>query len=168
MAKLLANLSANRVTCVGLIIAAVLLGPASVSGADGWVRVKAGTAFSFSAPETLKAGPRRGIDSFVGAYDSEHFGLWFDYGQFSGHRFTDKDANDLRFIAPAKIEEVSIDGRQGWVMTGQHDGASNCEFEVALAVESVRPGINLSMTSCGDQGSVEVVHAIYKSIRFEP
>jgi hypothetical protein len=151
-----------------LLIAVVLFGGyASQSAAQDWLRRDLGP-FSFEAPSTLTGGPGRGVDSYVGSYGGEHFGLWFDYGAHSGHRFTPADAQDARFIKPAKIERTKIDGRDAWVMTGQHDGSNKCDLEVALVVEQVEPGKNLAMMSCGDNESAAAVRAIYLSIRFKP
>lgn len=150
------------------LIAALLFGvSASQSAPQAW-SVRDLGPFSFQAPSALRGGPRQGIDSSVGSYESEHFGLWFDYGAYSGHRFTAADATEARFSKPARIERTRIDGRDAWIMTGQHDGSNNCSVEVALAVETVEPGKSLSMMSCGDMESAATVTAIYRSLRFKP
>lgn len=150
------------------VVAALLVAgvcPAQ-SAAGDWTERDLGE-FSFKAPSSLNGGPKRGIDSFVGSYDSDLFGLSFDYGAYSGHRFQDGDAKDSRFVKPASIERLTIDGRDAWIMTGERDGTNHCEVEVALAVEAVAPSVNLGMTSCGDRDSVSTVREIYRSIRFK-
>lgn len=148
------------------IAASVLLGVGpQASGSDGWITMNAGNVFSFSAPATLTKLPSRGIDSFVGSYDSEHFGLLFDYGPYSSA--IREDAIDAsRFTAPAKLESLTIDGRSAQILTGTSDGSGNCDLISDLFIAGPTKDENLTMTSCGDAEGIRQARRLYESIKF--
>lgn len=139
--------------------------PATV--AEPWVRIEAGAVFSFTAPPATRGGPAQGEDSFVGAYEGPGFWLGFDYGPYSG-AFRDDAIDDARFVGPATLEKLTIDGRAAQILTGPAVGAGECDLVSDLFIVGPTKAQNLFVTACLDAQSRADVRRLYESIRFGP
>lgn len=75
---------------------------------EDWVTYKAGEAFTFRGPPSLKYKPERRMDSFVGTYEGQAFRLEFDYGWYSS----------LSLEGDWTGEWIEVDGRRAYVASG--------------------------------------------------
>ncbi len=148
-----------------IVISASIAWVAPAFAIEPWKTIKAGTVFTFMAPASVLAKEPRGIDSLVGEYDSEEFGLWFDYGPYTGP-FGEDATNDPRFASPAKLERIVIDGREAQLLTGLSAPSGACEVISDLFIAGPTTEENLSMTSCGSRAGASDVRRIYQSVRF--
>ncbi len=129
-----------------------------------WVRIEAGTAFSFEAPEGIRKVRLQGIDSFVGGYVSDQFTIGFDYGYYS---------NSLQGVASWE----KIDGRPSKFESG---GSPECssfpgddlQGTLVARVYVVRqqsPKIALMMEGCArNEEGLQELQRLFRSIRFGP
>lgn len=144
----------------------------------GWIKIDAGTAFSFYAPPGTSYRPLQGIDSFVGEIVGTHFKMQFDFGRYSA------DSSELARDKDFRSEPVVIDGRQAEI-TSATDNAwekvldapyahvislympgATCDkatFTYGLSCQPNRLGIyGAARTSEG----ADTVRKIYKTLRF--
>ncbi len=117
---------------------------------DNWVRACPGERFCFQHPPALRKVPGQVIDSLAGRYRSETLVLTYD---FSLYAMTFDD------LADAEVEEMTIDGRAGEMLT--------TDDVIALRVPEVEGRIRFAMLLEFTGGVLpDVGRRIFESIEF--
>lgn len=148
---------------VAFMVAASSCAPVtSATPPPEWVRIDA-PKFSFYMPPDMKSVPVQGVDSFVGAYQSDSVFLNLDYGRYS-------DPLDRQDLPNYIAHEESIGGKKARIVSYRHAGGGN-SFEHAIGVHfpAVGPdGVRLTLyATCKTESGYEIVRTIFRTIQFK-
>lgn len=157
----------KRLFCTAGLLIFTMAAVAAAKQKSNWVLIK-NAHFSFSAPPDLKDQKVKGIDSFVGKYNSKHLELLFDYGWYP---FTFND-----WPAETKYEELSIDGRSARIGSVRHQRGYSRPWSTQVFIPAVWKkkseskfdrDVGLSIfVNCETESDVAVARDIFKSLKF--
>jgi hypothetical protein len=132
-----------------------------------WKTLSAGEAFTLRAPLGTVFKREQGIDSFVASFENPKFKIQFDFGLYSN------TLADLQKNPEFKAEKITIDGRQGVLVTGPGKNRWECNDLVTAAYVVVdhRPGMwgdtRLEIDGCTKSvDALATIHEIFRSIVF--
>lgn len=127
----------------------------------GWVRIHAGTSFSFLLPPGFHENKVEPLDSYVRGFESEGSTLTLDYGRYSADLRGSADSSDAHLECPS-----TIGGHDAVVVLSWPDRVA---YNVGASWRDVTPGVHLwiggaASTPAGQRALLTVL----RSVRFDP
>ena len=125
----------------------------------GWVRIQAGTDFSFLLPPGFRENKVVPIDSYVRGFEAEGVTLTLDYGRFSADLRESSESGDAHLECPEQIG-----GHQAVIVLSWPDRIA---YDVGASWREVKPGMHLWMGGSADTPARQrALLTVLRSVRF--